>query len=243
MSDKNKILKKIQALMAKTVENGASEKEALSATSKAAMLLEKYNLSMQDVDLENTNCDEGLYKIGKKQSHPVSYLCSVIGELTGTKVMLRTDHHEGSKYIVYFGLKHDIQVALYITEIIHKAMEREFKIFKKTFDYKYSNMQPKTKRHSFMMGMVMRLQERIAVMIYEKEQRRKEQNITTGTSLVVVKDEMVAEEFDDKYGELEKVVRKPNPKSRTALVAGMYAGDKVEITPGLTSEKNGDLDR
>ena len=47
----DKLKVRIQALRAKTIDNGCTEDEALSAAAKVAELLDRYDLSLTDVEL------------------------------------------------------------------------------------------------------------------------------------------------------------------------------------------------
>jgi hypothetical protein len=47
----DKLKLRIQALRAKTIDNGCTEDEALSAAAKVAELLDRYDLSLSDVDI------------------------------------------------------------------------------------------------------------------------------------------------------------------------------------------------
>ena len=47
----DKLKVRIQSLRAKTIENGCTEDEALSAAAKVAELLDRHDLSLSDVEL------------------------------------------------------------------------------------------------------------------------------------------------------------------------------------------------
>jgi len=48
----DKLKLRIQALRAKTIDNGCTEEEALSAAAKVAELLDRHDLSLTDVERE-----------------------------------------------------------------------------------------------------------------------------------------------------------------------------------------------
>ncbi len=50
IGSKNKIKKKIKALLAKTTENGASKEEAINALKKASELMKLYLISESDLE-------------------------------------------------------------------------------------------------------------------------------------------------------------------------------------------------
>ena len=80
------IAARIRALLAMTLENGASENEAVFAAKQAAKLLEEYDLSMDEVEMRASPCS------GSEQAHtdddvgPRFYtVANAISELTGAR--------------------------------------------------------------------------------------------------------------------------------------------------------------
>ena len=55
-TDLDKLTARIQALRAKTIDNGCTEDEALTAAAKVAELLDRYDLSLSDVELRAEPC-------------------------------------------------------------------------------------------------------------------------------------------------------------------------------------------
>ena len=53
----DKLKLRIQALRAKTIDNGCTEDEALSAAAKVAELLDRYDLSLTDIDIREAPCE------------------------------------------------------------------------------------------------------------------------------------------------------------------------------------------
>ena len=71
-ADLDKLKSRIQALRAKTVQNGCTEAEALSAAAKVAELLDQYDLSLSDVDLRQSPCEQGVIDTNRKQRQPIT---------------------------------------------------------------------------------------------------------------------------------------------------------------------------
>ena len=71
VADIDKLKARIQGLRAKTIENGCTEEEALSAAAKVAELLDTYDLSMTDVELRQEVCERAEFETQKKQSLPL----------------------------------------------------------------------------------------------------------------------------------------------------------------------------
>ena len=52
---------RIQGLRSKTMDNGCTEAEALLAAAKVAELLDRYDLSLTDVEIRNGECEQRHY--------------------------------------------------------------------------------------------------------------------------------------------------------------------------------------
>jgi hypothetical protein len=62
---------RIQALRAKTIDNGCTESEALSAAAKVAELLDRYDLSLSDIELREAPCEQRAYETNRKKRIPL----------------------------------------------------------------------------------------------------------------------------------------------------------------------------
>ena len=62
---------RIQGLRAKTTDNGCTEAEALSAAAKVAELLDRYDLSLTDVEIRNGQCEQRPYETRRKKRIPL----------------------------------------------------------------------------------------------------------------------------------------------------------------------------
>ena len=58
----DKLRTRIQGLRAKTIDNGCTESEALSAAAKVAELLDRYDLSLTDVEIREVPCERREYE-------------------------------------------------------------------------------------------------------------------------------------------------------------------------------------
>ena len=62
---------RIQGLCSKTTDNGCTEAEALLAATKVAELLDRYDLSLTDVEIRNSPCEEREYQTDRKKRIPL----------------------------------------------------------------------------------------------------------------------------------------------------------------------------
>ena len=63
---KEDIARKIEALLSKTVERGATEAEALGATRKAQELMAKYDIVLTDIEEEKDEIGEDVFQAARR---------------------------------------------------------------------------------------------------------------------------------------------------------------------------------
>jgi hypothetical protein len=127
---KDTLVQKLQALQNMTVANGCTESEALVAAGKAAELLERYGLSMQELKTAAPNqlCDENSVNCGRpRHTHEVQFLAPVVAEFTKTKTWVSRTSTEVQ--MTFFGLKADVQIASYLFNVFRTAMETEWTLY------------------------------------------------------------------------------------------------------------------
>ena len=67
----SRVKARIQALAEKTVSNGCTEAEAMAAAEMVGRLLERYALSMEEIDVREERCVQIAVPIGGKQRRPI----------------------------------------------------------------------------------------------------------------------------------------------------------------------------
>jgi hypothetical protein len=70
-ADIDRLVQRIQALRAKTVEQGCMEQEALSAAEKVAELLDRHGLSLSELDLRRQSCEGIGVETDRKRRGPI----------------------------------------------------------------------------------------------------------------------------------------------------------------------------
>jgi hypothetical protein len=120
-----KISRKIRALMEKTVENGATEAEALTAADKVQELMNNYDLSMTDVEINTQEFVDGKIITGKSNVTAMHNVVNSISTFTDTMVWFA----RMSKGIVYhfFGAKKDVEFAHFLYDLFANSIELEIK--------------------------------------------------------------------------------------------------------------------
>ncbi len=225
----DKLRTRIQALRAKTLENGCTEGEALAAAAKVAELLDRHDLSLTDVELRQTPCEERAYETHRKKRIPLDDCIGAIADFCNCCVW-REKNAAGEGRYVFFGLRADIEAAHCLTELIDTAVRTELGRYKTGPDYRQFRHQ---ERHlanaSFALGMVASIADKLAAMKAERDGA----NEGGGRrGLVVVKTAVVEAEFAKLDLDLRSVPRASRLVSPPAYDAGDRAGAALAIDPG-----------
>ena len=125
----DKLKSGIQALRAKTIANGCTEDEALSAAAKVAELLDRHDLSLSDLELRASACERKVYETHRKKRIPLDDCIGAIALFCDCRVW-REKNAAGDNCYVFFGLSADIEVAHYLAELIDGAVRAELGRFK-----------------------------------------------------------------------------------------------------------------
>ena len=225
----DKLKGRIQALRAKTVDNGCTEEEALAAAAKVADLLDRHDLSLSDVDLRGSTCERVVYETFRKKRIPIADCIGAVAHFCDCKVW-REKNPAGETCYVFFGLPADAAVALYLTGVIDNAVRSELGRYKTSRAYlKIRHQDRHLANASFALGMVTSIAEKLDAMKADRDSS----NLRTGRDLVVVKASVVEQELH-KLGIAFRTARSAGRiVSPDAFQAGGTAGTSFAITPGL----------
>jgi len=167
---RKRLLDIIQALTQKTVGNGCTESEALAAAEKAQRIMEKYGLSLADLEVIDpvSECEQSETEFGACL-HPIVHAAAgAIAEFTGTECWWIGG---SSSRLVFLGLPGDVRIATYLAKIIRDAMDLEWR-FWWAVNCGLTPVRPNTARKNFMDGMGVR----IACRLYSMKQKRESRN-------------------------------------------------------------------
>jgi hypothetical protein len=158
----DKLKLRIQALRAKTIANGCTEDEALSAAAKVAELLDRHDLSLSDVELRASPCERRVYETHRKKRIPLDDCIGAIAHFCDCRVW-REKNAAGESSYVFFGLGADVEVAHYLAELIDGAVRAELGRFKTSVDYaRFRHQERHLANASFALGMVASIAEQAA---------------------------------------------------------------------------------
>jgi hypothetical protein len=225
----DKLKLRIQALRAKTIDNGCTEDEALSAAAKVAELLDRYDLSLSDVDIRKAPCERRTYETFRKKRIPLDDCIGAVANFCDCRVW-REKNQIGENRYVFFGLRSDIEVAHYLTELIDTAVRSELGRYKTTSEYRgFRHNVRHLANSSFALGMVASIADKLTAMKAERDQV----NQSTGRALVLLKTSVVDAEFGKLSLNLRSSRRTSRTVSMTAYEAGGVAGASLAINPAV----------
>jgi hypothetical protein len=225
----DKLKTRIQGLRAKTIDNGCTEGEALAAAAKVAELLDRYDLSLSDVELRDSSCEQLDYETHRKKRIPLDDCIGAIADFCDCRVW-REKNAAGEARYVFFGLRSDIEAAHYLTELVDSAVRAELGRYKTTADYRrFRHQERHMANASFTLGMVASIADKLAVM----KAARDDANHRTGRDLVVLKASIVDGEIENLGLKLRTVMRASRMVSPTAYDAGGAAGTSLDINPRI----------
>lgn len=156
MSDLASLKARIAALRAKTSAAGCSEAEAMAAAEAVARLMASHGITETDLVMEEARAVLN----GPKTAHSF-VICSVISGCTNTAAVSMAD-----AAIVYFGRQPGPEIAVYLTDICHRALRQGLAEFMASPFYRRRRT-TKTKtaaRADFKTGMETRLAARLQEM-------------------------------------------------------------------------------
>jgi hypothetical protein len=216
-------------LRSKTTDNGCTEAEALSAAAKVAELLDRYDLSLTDVELRAAPCERREYENPRKKRVPLDGCIGAIADFCDCRVW-REKNRAGDVRYVFFGLSSDIEVAHYLTELIDNAVRSEVGRYKISAGYRRFRHQDRhVANSSFALGMVASIADKLTAMKRERDAV----NNGTGRDLVVIKASVVDAELEKLGLELRTVVGAMRMVWPAAYDAGETLGASLTINPGI----------
>lgn len=223
---------RIQALRAKTIDNGCTESEALSAAAKVAELLDRYDLSLSDVEIREAACERREFETHRKKRVPLDGCIGAIAHFCDCRVW-REKNAGGEARYVFFGLRSDVEVAHYLTEMIDGAVRSELGRYKTTKEYlRFRHNERHLANGSFTFGMVGSIAEKLMSM----KEARDAANESSGRALVVMKSAVVDVELKKLNLNLRKSRSATRMVSEAAFEAGGAAGTSLAINPAVRQE-------
>jgi hypothetical protein len=204
------LLDKIRALMAKTVANGCTESEALAALDKARAMMDAYEVTEDDLQL--TKEEKAVIHRDAEDArdpHKVKWqLVYAISKFVGVEAW-RQGGTNGA--FAFCGLRSDIDFAQWLLDSLAQFVINE------SANHLVGNMADKATRRlqikSFVMGATTRISRRMFALV----EQSKPQVTSNGHALVVIKNQAIAEKM-----EAEGIKLRTTSTRRTSIDCGSY---------------------
>ncbi len=179
-------------------------------------------------------CERRVFETYRKKRIPLDDCVGAIANFCDCRVW-REKNEAGESRYVFFGLRSDIEVAHYLTELLDSAVRAELGRYKTTSDYRrFRHNERHLANASFALGMVASIADKLTAMKAGRDQV----NHSTGRGLVVIKASVV----DAEFGKLDLKLRTPRSAGRmvslTAYEAGGVAGASLAINPAVGKSAN-----
>jgi hypothetical protein len=233
-ADLDRLVQRIRALRAKTVEQGCTEQEALAAAEKVAELLDRHGLSLSELEFRQQACEAIGIETGRRRTGPIDDCVPTIAEFFDCRVWGEKSA-SGLRYI-FFGLPGDVEAAHYLYDLIEHAFETETERFRAGKIYAETHSRDRrSATNSFQIG----LGRGIRAKLHELRQAREAAlHSASGRDLVPIKTSII----EDELAKLGLTLRARSRASKRyvltdAYEAGHQAGKRFEYRPGLPQDK------
>jgi len=222
MADRNSIIEKIKALLAKTTANGATEAEMLSALDKAAAMQDAYAIT--DEELQVAKDEAAMLHADPpdlKDPHKIKWqLTYSIGQFCGVQIF-RSRHETGLKCI---GMPSDVQFAMWLLDNL-----ADF-VFNALYEHLIGCCAPTSERRLITRSFVEACCDRISERLVELIKRSEKVRTSNGRELVVVKDAAIKAYMKDHDIRLRtRCTGSSSNVDSAARAAGRVAGDRASL--------------
>ena len=235
-SELNRVKARIKALAEKTIANGCTEAEAIAAAEMVGRLLERYALTMDQIDVREERRVQVVVQIGGRRRRPVDCSVTTIARFCDCKVWFSRVEGGGVSY-VFFGFEPDTSLAAYLLEVIDRAIRTEVANFRGHCQ-RLKGVALRRASLSFQHGMATRVAERL-----DELQRRRDADVaarrSTGTALVLLKHQVVEEAFQETGIRLVSGGGLGRGRANAAFRRGVEAGNRVRLDRPVTGMDRG----
>jgi hypothetical protein len=216
---------RIKALAEKTVSNGCTEAEAMAAAEMVGRLLERYALSMEEIDVREQRCIQVEVPSGGQRRRPIDGCVTAIARFCDCKVWVSRDATMPS--YVFFGFDADTVLAGYLFNVIDRAMATALTAFR-VMHPRLRSVGLRSASKSFQQGMAARVAARLDEMHQQRDANVAAQR-STGTALILVKQRVVEDAFRATEIRLVAAAGLNRGRVNGAFRHGLAAGDRVNL--------------
>jgi Protein of unknown function (DUF2786) len=200
---KAEIAKKIKALMAKTVQAGCTESEALAAADMAQRLIREYQINLSEAELiEEGFSNLELPWVSERQQFIEDRLATVIAAFTGCKAFRfigKPSRGQGKQAkkdnykLIFIGLKSDVAFASWLINSLFSFAASAADTHAINECHGYSAQQKREAWRAFVDGLCDRIRSRL------RQLKQAAQQTSNGRSLMVIdKQALIAQYIQDR---------------------------------------------
>jgi hypothetical protein len=227
VADRNSIIDKIKALLAKTTANGATEAEMLSALDKASTMMDAYDITDEELQVAKDEAAmlhadppdlKDPHSIKWRLSYGVAKFCSV--------QIFRSRRETGLRCI---GMPSDVQFAMWLLDNL-----ADF-VFAELYAHLIGCLAPQSERRIIIRSFTAACCDRIADRLIALVERSKTARTSSGRELVVIRDAAIEAFMKDKGIRLRTCSgHSPSNVDAAAEAAGRAAGDRATFGRPVT---------
>jgi len=239
-TDRDAIAHRIRSLLAKTVENGATEAEALAAATKARAIMDAHRLTQSDIEVQEEPIDQELVdRPVDQKSAAVDACLHGIDAYCGVETWFRSGRSNDvwKRRLVIFGLRSDVQMAKYLYQMIASTIRLETAKFARDNQNVWRDAATTRKlNQSFQVGMARRVGQRLVELAASANATAK---TSDGTALVVVKNAVVQQAYANLNLNFGRAPAGLRAFDHGAYHAGRAAGDRVNLSRPVSGAAQG----
>jgi hypothetical protein len=228
--DLAKLMQRIQGLRAKTVGQGCTEQEALAAAEKVAELLDRYGLSLGELDFKAQPCDGAGIQTTRRRFAPIDNCIPTIAEFFDCRVWLEGTRGNPLRYM-FFGMRADVAAVQYLYELVERAFDTETQMFRAGPLYEAMAGARRSATNSFQVGLSNGICDKLRALQAARDAHRRS---ASGRDLVIAKAALVDEEMAKLGLAMHKRGISGNRRVLAdAFEAGREAGERFEYNPAI----------
>jgi len=223
-----RLVQRIQGLRAKTIAQGCTEQEALAAAAKVAELLDRYGLSLGELDFQAQPCDGIAVQTGRRRMGPIDNCIPAIAAFFDCRVWAEQAQGQPLRY-VFFGLRADVAAAQYLYELVERAFDTETDAFRAGAIYAGMAGERRSATHSFQIGLASGITAKLRTLLSARATRANSGRDLVAAKAAIVDDEVAKLGLD--FRRRERTVGRQVLSD--AFAAGHQAGERFEVVAGI----------
>jgi hypothetical protein len=190
----DRVIQRILALREKTVDRGCTEAEAMAAAAKIAELLDRHELTLDEITVRQSACDGVAVQTTRRRQAPIDACVQPVARFCDCRAWSE-ESATGALRFVFFGLPADVAAARFLHDLIETTFETETAAFRKTTIYLEGDSgERRTALHSFQIGLATGITTKLGAL--KRARRAAANSKSSGFDLVAVKQCVVEEEID-----------------------------------------------